>query len=366
MTGSLEQATAKLLLEAQSLFGLPSLRPFDEALATFARLDPALALETLLRQSLSGGADTDLETEAEPIIQSGLQEPRSVAFQRPPGIDAKPPLRNPVVARRLPIPVRPPAHKTSPPVDRGTGAIPAPPIWPPRKASPDLPSTEPAAAVSGLPEAEPLHSRPAGPMHTQLVTGLADLQHLFHSVVTHSHAATSPEDRTPVPGPGREAGPALPPPFPAAAPARPEGAETLAAPQRRTAAASSPEALHPVPRSTATPLPAQHPGASPGTISTGPAPAQGPRQEFPSVMADLRLDQPPPALPKVRVLEPQPSPSAAVEQVLSRGGEPLMAPLARIQDPAWEEVLLDRLLDRFEERLREQSIRHLGFTGGQI
>jgi hypothetical protein len=35
-------------------------------------------------------------------------------------------------------------------------------------------------------------------------------------------------------------------------------------------------------------------------------------------------------------------------------------------DPAWEEVLFDRLLDRWEERLREQTIRHLGFTGGQI
>ena len=33
-------------------------------------------------------------------------------------------------------------------------------------------------------------------------------------------------------------------------------------------------------------------------------------------------------------------------------------------DPTREDVLLDRLLDRFEERLREQAIRHLGFTGG--
>jgi len=43
-----------------------------------------------------------------------------------------------------------------------------------------------------------------------------------------------------------------------------------------------------------------------------------------------------------------------------------MMPPGGIQDPAWEEVLFDRLLDRWEERLREQSIRHLGFTGGQI
>jgi hypothetical protein len=35
-----------------------------------------------------------------------------------------------------------------------------------------------------------------------------------------------------------------------------------------------------------------------------------------------------------------------------------------LADPTREDVLLDRLLDRFEERLREQAIRHLGFTGG--
>lgn len=33
-------------------------------------------------------------------------------------------------------------------------------------------------------------------------------------------------------------------------------------------------------------------------------------------------------------------------------------------DRAHDDVLLDRLLDRWEERLREQAIRHLGFTGG--
>ena len=35
-----------------------------------------------------------------------------------------------------------------------------------------------------------------------------------------------------------------------------------------------------------------------------------------------------------------------------------------LPDPTREDVLLDRLLDRFEERLREHAIRHLGFTGG--
>jgi hypothetical protein len=35
-----------------------------------------------------------------------------------------------------------------------------------------------------------------------------------------------------------------------------------------------------------------------------------------------------------------------------------------ILDAAQEEILLDRLFDRLEERLRDQAIRHLGFTGG--
>jgi hypothetical protein len=35
-------------------------------------------------------------------------------------------------------------------------------------------------------------------------------------------------------------------------------------------------------------------------------------------------------------------------------------------DPVWEEELFDRFMDRFEERMREQAIRQLGITGGQI
>jgi hypothetical protein len=35
-----------------------------------------------------------------------------------------------------------------------------------------------------------------------------------------------------------------------------------------------------------------------------------------------------------------------------------------VPDPIRDEILLDRILERFEQRLREQAIRHLGFTGG--
>ena len=35
-------------------------------------------------------------------------------------------------------------------------------------------------------------------------------------------------------------------------------------------------------------------------------------------------------------------------------------------DPAWEDSLLERLLDRWEDRIRAQSIRQCGFTGGLI
>lgn len=44
----------------------------------------------------------------------------------------------------------------------------------------------------------------------------------------------------------------------------------------------------------------------------------------------------------------------------------LVQNFAAAADPVDEEVLLDRLLDRFEERMREQAIRHFGFTGGLI
>jgi hypothetical protein len=51
----------------------------------------------------------------------------------------------------------------------------------------------------------------------------------------------------------------------------------------------------------------------------------------------------------------------------SLSNEGVAARLAsNLQDLGWEEVLFDRLLIRWEERLREQAIRHSGFTGGLI
>jgi hypothetical protein len=37
-----------------------------------------------------------------------------------------------------------------------------------------------------------------------------------------------------------------------------------------------------------------------------------------------------------------------------------------VLDAAWEAALLDRLLDGWDERLREQAFRQLGFTGGRF
>src|SRR5262249_25906654 len=54
----------------------------------------------------------------------------------------------------------------------------------------------------------------------------------------------------------------------------------------------------------------------------------------------------------------------ATEAVAEPGGLRDSDKASTKKDPLGEELLLDRLLDRFEERLREQAIRHLGFTGG--
>jgi hypothetical protein len=39
-------------------------------------------------------------------------------------------------------------------------------------------------------------------------------------------------------------------------------------------------------------------------------------------------------------------------------------PVRSLPDPLAEDALIDRVIDRLDERMREQSIRHLGFTGG--
>jgi hypothetical protein len=60
--------------------------------------------------------------------------------------------------------------------------------------------------------------------------------------------------------------------------------------------------------------------------------------------------------------------SAADRAPLERGAESFVSlpagPSPQPPDPAREEILLDRLADLMEERMRDLAIRHLGFTGG--
>jgi hypothetical protein len=63
-----------------------------------------------------------------------------------------------------------------------------------------------------------------------------------------------------------------------------------------------------------------------------------------------------PGSPAVLVPEPVSLPEASFTGLTREGG----------QDTAAEELLLDKLLDRFQERLREESIRRFGLTGGDL
>ena len=58
------------------------------------------------------------------------------------------------------------------------------------------------------------------------------------------------------------------------------------------------------------------------------------------------------------------TPAASAPSAIDTSFASFSGAASTLPDPAREDVLLDRLLDRFEERLREQAIRHLGFTGG--
>jgi len=96
------------------------------------------------------------------------------------------------------------------------------------------------------------------------------------------------------------------------------------------------------------------PEAVPAARWTGPGAEPGHETSFaaPSAHADRHVG-PRAGTPAASVPSPIETPFASFADAAS-----VLPDLAR------EDVLLDRLLDRFEERLREQAIRHLGFTGG--
>jgi len=100
--------------------------------------------------------------------------------------------------------------------------------------------------------------------------------------------------------------------------------------------------------------PADTQAAAPaGTRSEAPVAAEGESPGAAGRHRDL--------LPAAFLAEAAPAPRAAP---LTRADWPATAALPPA-DPAHDDVLLlDRLLDRWEERLREQAIRHLGFSGG--
>ena len=161
----------------------------------------------------------------------------------------------------------------------------------------------------------PDRSRPAAARSTRLVTGLSELNNLFRSVVENqADDELEPETARPA--------------------ARIEHAD----------AAPRPADRHEVIR----------PEAVPAARWTGPGAEPGHETSFaaPSAHADRHVG-PRAGTPAASVPSPIETPFASFADAAS-----VLPDLAR------EDVLLDRLLDRFEERLREQAIRHLGFTGG--
>lgn len=176
------------------------------------------------------------------------------------------------------------------------------------RASPrrdELPSARRAANLrpnsAGLPPAAAIVGDGGG--STRLVSGLADLNGLFASVLA---------DKPPVVVRERQSA--------TAAVASP-GAATDREPALARSPFSRPTLLSEAPHS---------------AIDTGGPEARAASADFPGPTASLAS----PAWPALTTLAPA------------------------IVDPASDDILLDRLLERWQERLREQAIRHLGFTGG--
>jgi hypothetical protein len=174
--------------------------------------------------------------------------------------------------------------------------------------------------ASGVRAAEPERAgpRPAPASATRLIAGLSELNNLFRSVVE------SQSDDRPVP---RHARPNLQDASEATRPATPDEFGDAADPQ----VVIRPDAAERAsgPRKDSAHEAAIAPSAAPGRhvafhVATPAAPGHAP-----------------------------------LDTLASFAGAASTLP-----DATREDVLLDRLLDRFEERLREQAIRHLGFTGG--
>lgn len=374
-----DPGAVEVLNKAESLFRVPYAECFEDSLTFFRSMDPSQGMDALLRRALGdvqSGAQSGVQPDAGPDAQEALQSavPREApqrlreqrgsvaegARERPLGERGQDPWR----------PVRGSAPELSPDMENGPAAHPAGAL---QRAQESMPAPL-HLPISGRPLEKSSSAETAA--GTRLLTGLCELQHLFRAVTVREAAEQNDPiqkdsvQRRSVQKESADVSPQEPgPSFPSLSSSGPSllGPSLSRGPISRVLGVSHPaQASWDLPGSAAKTASSTAPDIPPNTdpdSASRAVPNQGLNQALN------------PALNLVPSLAHLPAPSSS--------GIPGLHPVSNLllalpsdstsgqvsdlaSDPLWEALLFDRMMDRFEERLREQAIRQMGFTGGRI
>jgi hypothetical protein len=346
-----EQHTRQALREAEALLSPVSVAWIDTALPPVELLDPSAAIERLLSGLLATPRAAEDTTEESlplpPSVQTGHEGPSLF----------------PPKARASAPKLRTFAHPS-------LGARPS-----------EFEAPSPSAFADSLATSQPAPTREIETVRTErhqkverstpkpvlgsprlgvtrMVTELPDLQNLFGAMMaqplasepnsdSHASRVTNPSDAARSATSLLESG----------------AAGTRSLPLENTESAPSPRAFE----DGRTPL------VEPSSSGWQPARLNGPsfrrvappleqptavdQQRDPEVPTPMDLHLYTPIDASLPIATPGTSPWMHAEESPSRA-------MNAVEDPLWEERLFDRFMDRWEDRLREQAIRHSGFTGG--
>ena len=357
MNLSWEREAEKAVRAAQTLFELSDLAWLDAAHA-LEFVDPSRAMESVLREVLESGPEPDANPAFEPEAQFEAREPSALPWppsvrgtRYAPGVAAKPHSAPAVAARTSSLLAR---------EDRAD-----------RRDEPDF--GENSSAVSGHARsfiAEPTATHEARPdaRHQRTAQPSAWIPLAEQGTASREMDPTSPTVRASLRQDEIDPGRADAPPENSS-----RTAEETLIPATRLRDAPAARGMRQV-----TTLPelqalfrsvvAESRSRDDRPPSETPRPLEAARSQ--------RRSMPSPAMPPSsdpgQVVHAERfagwSPPAGNDVAVGSRTEPPVPSTSEsapaMPDPLREEILLDRLLDRFEERLREQAIRHLGLTGG--
>ncbi len=342
-----EQHTRRALKEAEALLSPVSMAWMDASLPSLEVLDPSTAIERLLDSILKAPASADVApAEAYPAPPPSQVSPANAIYLPP-------------RARTSPTALRTFAHPSLGPHSTEFGAASpstvgqaATPLTPPGSRDDVGEPQEGPSKKADWPLHKPILDSPRLGV-TRMVTELPDLQNLFGALVSRPSPSEDSHHQTPLEhAHSSSVKSAVPQPeSPVVTPLESSIAAPEQAPLPRTSNSGSSPAM---------PLPQQ---VGQANRLHGPSfrrtESQGDADRSPDTRAVERADFPSVSIPDA----PRHSLVGSIPSFPHTSAQP-SRPTAAMEDPTWEERLFDRFMDLWEDRLREQAIRHTGFTGG--